>query len=399
MRYLLYFGQFVSLSAPAASLHDALEQAWQRNPQGQALIAAQDEIQAARDAAGGLTPSAPTLSVSQRGDQFNANRGQREWEAKLGLPLWLPGERDARRQLAETGATENGAAVSALRLTLAGELREAFWGWRLAHNETELAHERLVTAEALEQVVQRRVAAGDLALVDLNLVRHETLAARATLLFAQARLAESRQNWKVLTGDGLTGNELMPPGDEEAIAPEPPPDAHPRLEAARQSVALAHAKVKLTAETPRNTPELGLFTRRERSGADAAYVDSVGISMQLTFASEARNRPITAAANRALIQAESEYRLVRQRLELDSERARQNLVTAASLLDLSSAQRELARENLKWLQKAFDLGETSLANLLKTRATHLESELNHALRQIGVAQAKARYNQAQGVLP
>jgi len=394
MRQLLFLGLLVSLSAPAANLHDALEKAWLRNPQGQALLAAQDEIHAARAATGSLTPSAPTLSVSQRGDQLNANRGQREWEAKLGLPLWLPGERDARRQLVENGATENAAVTTALRLTLAGELREAWWAWRLAHQESELAQQRLHTAQALERDVQRRVAAGDLAPLDQNLARHETLAARAMLLSAQARLAESRQNWQALTGD-----LPLPAGEEEAIAPAAPLDAHPRLEAARQSVALALAKIKLVAETPRDTPELGLFTRSERSAADAAYVGSVGISLKLTFANEARNRPLAAAANRALIQAESEYRLVQQRLELDLERARQNLATAASQLDLVAAQRELAQENLKWLQKAFDIGETSLSNLLKTRAAYLESELNHALRQIGAAQAKARFNQAQGVLP
>jgi len=394
MRQLLFLGLFVSLSAPAANLHDALEQAWLRNPQGQALLAAQDEIHAARAASDSLTPSAPTLSVSQRGDQFNANRGQREWEAKLGLPLWLPGERDARRQLADSGTAENAAAAAALRLTLAGELREAWWAWHLAHQENELAQERLQTAQALERDVQRRVAAGDLAQVDLNLARHETLAARAMLLSAQARLAESGQNWQALTGDAQ-----LPAGAEESIAAAAPLDSHPRLEAARQSVALALAKIKLAAETPRDTPELGLFTRSERSTTDAAYTESIGISLKLTFASEARNRPIAAAANRALIQVESEYRLIQQRLELDLERARQNLASASAQLELAAAQRELARENLKWLQKAFDLGETRLSDLLKTRAAYLESELNHALRQIGVAQAKARLNQAQGVLP
>lgn len=394
MRHLLFLGLFVPLAAHAASLHEALDQAWLRNPQGQALIAAQQEIHAAREASGSLTPSAPTLSVSQRGDQFNANRGQREWEAKLGLPLWLPGEREARRQLADSGAAENGAAVAALRLGLAGELREALWAWRLARQESELAQERLHTAQALEQAVQRRVAAGDLAPLDLNLARHETLAARAALLFAQGRLSESRQNWQALTGD-----EQLPADEAETVAPPAPPDDHPRLEAARQAVALALAKIKLAAETPRDTPELGLFTRSERSSGDAAYTDSVGVSLKLTFASAARNRPIAAAANRALIQTESEYRLTRQRLELDSARARQNLAVAASQLELAATQLELARENRQWLQKAFDLGETSLSNLLKTRAAYFESELNHALRQIGVAQAKARLNQAQGVLP
>ncbi|MFA7241311.1 MAG: TolC family protein [Sulfuricellaceae bacterium] len=394
MRNLLFLGLFVSLSVHAGNLHDALEKAWLRNPQGQTLIAAQDEIQARRDATDSLTPSAPVLSFSQRGDQLNANLGSREWEAKLGLPLWQPGERRARRQLAETGTAENGASVAVLRLALAGELREMLWAWHLARNETELARNRLKTAQTLESSVERRIKAGDLAKVDLNLARHETLAARAALLERETRAEEIRQNWQVLTGD-----EQLPNDDEEAVAPAAPPSAHPRLEAARQGIALAQAKIKLAGKTPRDNPELGVFVRVERGVADTAYADSVGISLSLPLATEARNRPIIAAANVALIQAESEYRQAQARLGLDIVRARQTLSTAVSQLDLAATQRDLARENLKWLQKAFVLGETSLVDLLKTRATHHESELNYVLRQIGIAQAKARLNQVQGVLP
>ncbi|TAL21614.1 MAG: TolC family protein, partial [Nitrospirae bacterium] len=191
----------------------------------------------------------------------------------------------------------------------------------------------------------------------------------------------------------------LPNGDEEAVAPAAPPSAHPRLEAARQGIALAQAKIKLAGKTPRDNPELGVFVRIERGIADTSYADSVGVSLSLPLATEARNRPIIAAANVALIQAESEYRQAQARLDMDIVRARQALATALSQLELAATQRDLARENLKWLQKAFDLGETSLANLLKTRATHHESELNHALRQIAIAQAKARLNQVQGVLP
>lgn len=394
MRYFWFLGLFFSLSTHAANLHDALEKAWLRNPQGQMLVAAQDEIQARRDATDSLTPSAPILSVSHRSDQLSANLGQREWEAKLGLPLWQPGERSARRQFVDVGATENGASAAALRLTLAGELREALWECYLAQSEMDLAQERLKTAQVLEQSIQRRVKAGDLAKVDLNLARHETLAAQATLLEREARTAQARQNWQALTGD-----EQLPKDDEETVAPAAPPHAHPRLEAARQGIALALAKINLAGKTPRDNPELGIFVRVERGIADATYSDSVGVSLSLPLATEARNRPIIAAANVALIQAESEYRLAQSRLDLDIVRARQNLATAVSQLDLAAAQRDLARENLKWLQKAFVLGETGLSNLLKTRATFHESELNYAQRRIGIAQAKARLNQVQGVLP
>lgn len=393
MHYLLFIGLLFALPAPAASLHEALESAWQRSPQARALQAGEEEIQARRATAESLTPAPAALSVSQRGDQFNADRGQREWELELGIPLWLPGERGARRHLAATATSENSAAQAALRLALAGELRSALWEWRLARAEAQLAGERLDSAVALERSVQRRVAAGDLARVDLNLARSETLVAQSALLEREARVAESLRNWQALAGD------TPAPEEEEESPATAPLSEHPVLKAAQLATELAQARLGLARETPRDSPELALFSRSERGNVDAAYVNSLGIRLRLPLASEARNRPLLAAANRDLIRAESEATQIQRRLALDVERARRNLADALSLLDLAASQRELARENLAWLQKAFDLGETSLFNLLKTRATHLEAELALALRRIGVAQAKARLNQAQGVLP
>lgn len=395
MHYLLLLGLLViALPAPAARLHEALESAWQRSPQARALLAGDEEAAARRAAAESLTPSPAALSVSQRGDQFNADRGQREWELELGIPLWVPGERGARQQLAATAATENHAALAALRLALAGELRIALWNWRLARAEAQLAQERVGSAIALERSVQRRVAAGDLARVDFNLARNETLAAQSALLERHTRVAETLRDWRALAGDAAA------PEDEEEAATEPPPLAeHPALKAAQLASELAQARLGVVRETPRDNPELALFTRSERGSIDAAYVNSIGVRLRLPLASEARNRPLLASANRELIRAESEMAQVQRRLALDIERARLNLADARSLLALAASQDQLARENLALLQKAFELGETSLFNLLKTRATHLESALTLALRRIGVAQAQARLNQALGVLP
>ncbi len=394
MYYLLLIGLLVSQPVYAVSLHEALDLAWQRAPQAQVLLGGEAEIQGQRDAAASLTPAAPALSFSERGDQFNARRGQREWEMELGLPLWQPGERAASQRLGETAAGENTAARAALRLALAGELREALWNWRLALSAARLARERLDSAAALESSVQRRVAAGDLARLDLNLARHETLAARAALLERDARVSETLRAWQVLTGS------LNPPeNEEESPVQAVALDDHPTLAAARHSVALSRARLDLVRETPRATPELALFTRSERSSENSAYVDSVGVRLRLPLATEARNRPLLAAANRELIRAESEAALSRARVAAEVERTRANLAAAQTLLDLAATQRDLALENLNWLQKAFDLGETSLFNLLKTRSAHLESELNLVLRRNGLAQAKARLNQAQGVLP
>lgn len=394
MFHLLLLGLLVAQPACAGGLTDALEKAWQRSPQARALLAGEEEVAARRQAAESLTPAPAAIAVSERGDQLNANRGQREWELEIGVPLWLPGEKDARRRQAGSEAGENQAALLAQRLALAGQLREAYWNWRLALAEEKLARERLDSALALERSVERRVQAGDLARLDLNLARGETLAAQSAVREKQIRVGERLRDWQALTGEGNP-----PENGEEIPAPAIPADEHPLLQAARQSVEAAMARLAVVRETPRSTPELALFTRSERSNASAAYTDSVGVRLRLPLASEARNRPLLAAANRELIRAEAELAQARLRVSLDGERAQAALSDARVQLELAASQRELAHDTLQLTRKAFELGEMSLFNLLKTRSAHLESEQTLALRRIAVAQASARLNQAQGVLP
>lgn len=395
--WILLFGLAEIASAQdhgAGALRDALDKAWARSPQARAAEAREAEVKARLEAAGSLLPAPPSVSLAYLSDQLTDKLGKREWGAEIEFPVWLPGQKRARLDLADHEQSDWSAALAALRLALAGELRERVWAAALAESELKLARARLTTAEALEDDVARRLRAGDLARTDLLLAQNETLAAGGAAYEAESRLADALQAYHALTGD-----EKPPARPEEALGEGPELDRHPTVEAARNAVVLSRARLKLAAESRRDSPEITLGALRERDAFDEAYRDTLGIKLKIPLATEARNQPLIAAAQTELIQAEAEYAQVRLRIQSEIRLKRRAHDAAAAQLELAQRKQVVAAENLRLLQRAFDLGELDLPALLRAKALAYEADLALLQQTVALARARAALNQALGVLP
>lgn len=391
---LLILGLLLTQPVYAASLRTALDKAWENSPQAQTLEARRAESDAQTVAANSLLPGAPAVILGHRGDQLNSNAGKREWEAGIALPIWLPGQRDARQRQAQAGKDGLEANIRALRLKLAGELREAIWQVRKAQAQTRLDEERALTAKKLAEDVARRVLAGELARTDLNLAQNEWRTAQAAVLHSRNRQFQAQQAYAT-----LTGMTALPDDISEIAQPKPLPDDHPVLEEARQDIEAAQAQVRVAMNSRRDSPEVELSTRRERGNLNDPYAGTVAISLRLPLSTDARNLPRSSAAQTALTGAHSGYARVRLTLEYQRQQAEQALQAADQVLDLARQQRAAARENLDLIQKSFNLGESDLFTLLRARAAAFEAEQAYNQQEIAQALDRARLNQAQGVLP
>jgi outer membrane protein TolC len=391
---LLILGLLLTQPVYAASLRTALDKAWERSPQAQTFEAKRAESDAQAVAANSLLPGAPAVILGHRGDQLNSNAGKREWEAGIAMPIWLPGQRDARQRQAQAGKDGLEANIRALRLKLAGELREAIWQVRQAQAQTRLDEERALSAKKLAEDVSRRVLAGELARTDLNLAQNEWRAAQAAVLHSRNRQLQARQAYAT-----LTGMTALPDDVSESAQPKPLPDDHPLLEEARLAIEAAQAQVRVAMNSRRDSPEVELSTRRERGNLNDPYAGTVAISLRLPLSTDARNLPRISAAQTALTGAHSGYARVRLTLEYHGQQAEQALQAADQVLDLARQQRAAARENLDLIQKSFGLGESDLFTLLRARAAAFEAEQSYNQQEIAQALARARLNQAQGVLP
>ncbi len=389
------FASLAVLPLHAQTLAQALDQAWSRAPQASAFAAREAEAQARIEVASGVLPAPPSVSLSTLNDKFGSDQGRQEWELELALPLWLPGQRSAREGEAQSIAAEVTSRRRALRLQLAGELRDAWWALAAARAAVTLAERRANTAAELESDVHRRVKAGDLARIDDNLAQGERLAAQADQLEASGALRTAEQVWRRLTGNA-------PP---VTLAPEPPatatatPEDHPALAAALAATRVAQAKLVVADATRRDAPELALRYYRDRATYNDGQANAIGIKLTVPFSSGARTRQESAGLQADIAQADGGLEQAKLRLALDTERASLDLEAARRQIGLAHERRELGADTLRLAEKSFVLGESGLPALLLARAAAYEAEALLARQQITADAAQSRLNQALGVLP
>lgn len=385
----------LAAASQGQTLGAALEQAWSRHPQAPAFSAREAEAQARMDVAAGLTPTPPSLSLSNVSDRLNADAGQDAWELELAVPLWLPGQRAARAQEAGRVADDVVARRSALRLQLAGELREAWWVLDTARQALALATQRAAAARTLEADVVRRFKLGELARVDANLAQNERLLAESESLEAESAWRLAEQTYRALTGADAP-EQLT----EETAAARPEAGVdHPQLAAAQTLAQLAQARLRLAEQTRRDAPELALRLVRERGDFSAPYAHALGIKLTVPFSAGARVRQDTSAAQAESWQAEGEWTLAQQRVTQETARARWALEVAQQQLDKAQARRHVTADSLRLAERAFALGESDLSTLLRARQAMREADAffnrQHSARLAGVS----RLNQSLGVMP
>ncbi len=276
-------------------------------------------------------------------------------------------------------------------LRLAGDLREA--AWLLAALQVELAQADS-QAQSLKQLaddVERRVRAGDLARADALAAQAEHLAAAAQQVDVRQRVQTARSRWTLLTG-------LSAAPDLTADAATEVP-AHPELQFASQSTELARQRVELMRRSRRDAPELTVGVRQDTPGRGESSQGSLVVGLRLPLGTDDRNRPLEAAALAELDVAQTHEQRLRERLDSDIAAARDMQRSAQAQLDAETARARLLRERATLIDKSFRAGETPLPDLLRALAAASQADSAAARQTAALGLARARLQQALGLLP
>lgn len=398
-------------STGAATLRQAFDAAWQRQPEARAAQARADAVRARAEQADSWLADAPAIAISGRSDRYNRDAGTREYEVGLALPLWRPGERSRAQALAAAEADSLAGTLTQSRLQLAASVREAWWALQRARLDRELADARVAHAETLAADVARRVQAGELARADGHQAGSALAAARSEQAAAMLAEAEAAQLLQALTG--------LPPAATQEARPEAlPPAAMPTMEAASEDGAAAQSNAAhpllnalsteaerarrqqaLAASQGSGPPELTLATTHERDAYGERYADSLTLALRIPFGAGGANRARVADASAERIAAETRLEAERQRLRADIALARARVDAQARRLDAAAERDRLAAETRGFYDKAFRLGETDLPTRLRIELDAVEAERAHARARIDAAEAVSRLRQALGLLP
>lgn len=384
-------------SGPAApSLSEAVDSAWRIATGSAVAVGRADLARAEGLAAAAPWAASPSFEIAYRDDRFQTNAGERDAAVGVAVPLWLPGQRQARRDSADAESASAAADALAARHRIARQVIEAAWDIALRRSELALALNQASVFGRLAEDVARRVEAGDLARADALAARAEALEAESALSGARTRLEVSLLRWRA-----LTGLEAAPALERAAplATPGVVPDTHPELQAARRSVEAARRRLEVARSDRRDPPELIARLQQETAGPPGGTANSVALAIRVPLATEGRNAPLLAVAGAALGVAEATERQLMRQLQAAIDMAQLEATVAERDAAQQRARAQLLRERAALIEKAFSAGETALPELLRTLSAAAQADAEADRLDVASALAQARLGHALGVFP
>ncbi|OIR04474.1 outer membrane efflux protein [mine drainage metagenome] len=372
-----------------------VSKALERSPKQQVLQAGNTLVDAKKIHANSILPAAPAIIIGHQDDAIGSNRNLSQWEAGVELPVWMPGQRNARETVARDAQTELDSTRNGLALEIAGQVREAIWDVNMTMGAVELADSQYNAALALQNDVEKRWKAGELAKTDVMLAQNGTLLAKTALLRIQAELKHAEHRYWVLTGL----KEIPQSAEEKLSKRDTIDDNHPWLAEITSKVEMARGQRDLVSVERRENPQVQINARRDRGAFDSLYNDSIGVLVRVPLDAKVRSAPMMADAEMAIAQATSERDQRQLILQTSLHEAEHNLEVIREELKIVEEQHHLAQENLRLAKKSFALGEADLVTLLRGQSMAYEAERSLINRRTQLQWNIARYNQAIGVLP
>ncbi|MFC7050093.1 TolC family protein [Emcibacter nanhaiensis] len=337
---------------------------------------------------------APEISVHHQNDFLISDQGLREWEGRLDLPIWMPGEKRAWKDRARAAGSEADAFRNQLVWAVAGEVRDLVWQVKLAEASLDESRAALETAEKLLDDVEKRIRAGDLPKNTVLLARQELAGRRIAIKGAERDYVDSAMMYKTYTGlDRIPTNiaeQRQEVEDDYAVPP---------VIYARRQMDYYQAEYDSERASWSSSPTITVGVKRERGGYDDRSIDSVSFGLTVPLGSATHSAPRRAEAAEKLANAERELAMAMREQKLALHEAEHELEVCLIQQEITDEHFRMASENLRLAERAFELGESDLMDLLRVREQYFQSSGVHSRQKLQCSLGVARYNQTKGILP
>ena len=311
-------------------------------------------------------------------------QGDRDYDflAAVRQPLNFSGERGKALEAAAQLDRQLAADFRARRWRLRHELAAAYRDAMIARERSVLTRQLVEFEAHLLEVARRRLAAGDVSLVEVRMAEADAARSRQAQLMAEQELLSARLVLCELSGWPITEPPLVSSVPEEP-RPVPPLRAlvsramarHPELEAARAAMHEAHARAELEERKAWPNPVFGLLFAREGgpgAGNRPNYSVLGTLNLEMPFFQQNQGERGKAHVDEEVARAEADAALNALRARLA--RAHVELTSATQRLALyRTTVAPSLEENLALLERGFEAGELSLLNVAVARERFLSA--------------------------
>jgi cobalt-zinc-cadmium efflux system outer membrane protein len=341
---------------------------------GSPELAAAEQQQRIAAAEGRIASAYPNPEIELGGGPWRSRVGGTSGTAStFGIlqPLELPSVREARIGAAAAELRAAAAKVSAARLAIGYQARQAYYDLLRRQEDERLAEENFRLLSDIQRRVLKRVEVGEAPRFELVRAESEALSAQNLLAAARLRVEEAKAVMR-----RLSGNRLPPAfeaaGALPAVPPQPPLDvlqaevlaAHPALAVLRAEAE--RARRQLEQERALAAPQPGLRFQDARDPEMRNATIGLTLTVPLWNRREGQIGRARAAIDLALAQLEQQrVQLLR---ELDSAYAR----LAIAQRQISTFEAGLLRSAetaLEVAEAAYRFGERSFLEVLDAQRT------------------------------
>jgi len=388
----------------SVTLSSLAQNIYERHPALHNELAQQQQINANTELANATFSDVKSINLNHQNDAIGSTDGLQEWEASVDMPLWLPGQKMQQLGLSDTMSAELPAYKQQIRLDASAKVRELVWNVVLANNTKLQAHQIWQAAIKLEQDVAARVKAGELAGTERLLASTNVLDMHGRYILAEAELEHTLSSYQ-----HLTGQTALPEHYEEQLAKDNALDQqhhslasidaqHPSLMLLEQQINTLRAQQGLAYFDGAVNPSVSIGVRREKGGHGESFNNSIGVGISFALNDDVYRRPAIANAAKELADAE----ITRQQLEREL-----NITLFSQLHDLETKQQQLVLVNEQYettqqyytlQQRAFELGEIDLVNLMRSQSLANESYNKKLVLEVDIKHMTALVNQALGLV-
>jgi outer membrane protein, heavy metal efflux system len=356
--------------------------------------AQQQQVDANTALGNALFAGTANINLNHFNDVIGSSDGFQEWESSIDLPLWLPGQKQQQLALSDTLSAEIPAYQQRLLLDASATVRSTVWAVVQAETKVKQSYQVWQTAQNLEQNVDSRVKAGELAGTEVLLASSHALEMQGRYLQAKTELDYAWNNYQNYTGEMSLPESIKENLSEQTVINQ----KHPYLALLDQQILTLRAQQDLARFDGAVNPNLSFGLRRERDDYDDDYNNSVGIGISFALDDEVYQNPNLANAALDLADATIERQRLERKLQDNLLRLRHQLQAKQQQLELVNEQGKTAKQYLLLQQRAFDLGEIDLADLIRSQSLTDEAINRKTSLQVDIKHAVSTVNQALGMI-
>jgi outer membrane protein TolC len=335
-----------------------------------------------------------TVNVNAYNDALLGGDGAQEWEGGVELPLWLPGQKQAMRLLSDKFAAELPAYQQKLKLDASSRVRTLLWDVMQAETNVKQAEIVWQTAQKLEKDVIARVDAGELATAEKLLAQANTLETQAQYQNAQASLQSAMKKYRFYTGV----DDLPARVDETIPTSQQIDQSHPVMQLMSQRIQRLQETMKLAQYSNAVNPSVNMGVRHERGNSNESFNDSLNLGFSIALGNQKYSGTAVAEASKNLADVQIQQQQMQQELSSALLVKQNELSNHQAQLALLEQQDAATQHYVALQQKAFDLGELNLVDLLRAQSKANQTRSRLQLQQVMIKRTIAELNQLLGII-